>query len=95
VDAGIDVLNPLEVKAGLDPAALKQQWGDRLSFHGGLNAVLFDHPDQLWEEMRRIIPTMKRHGGYWVSSDHSVPQSVSLETFREFVRLGKELGSYQ
>jgi uroporphyrinogen decarboxylase len=95
LDAGIDVLNPLEVKSGLDPIALKAQWGDRLSFHGGLNAVLFDHPDQLWEEMRRVIPEMKRGGGYWISSDHSVPQSVSLDTFREFVRLGKELGSYQ
>jgi uroporphyrinogen decarboxylase len=94
IEIGIDMLNPLEVKAGMDPIALKAQYGDRLGFHGGLNAALYDHPEELWEEMRRVIPIMKRGGGYWISSDHSVPETVSLETFREFVRLAKELGSY-
>jgi uroporphyrinogen decarboxylase len=95
IDAGIDVLNPLEVKAGMDPVALKRQYGDQLCLHGGLNAVLFERPEELWEQMRQVIPAMKENGGYWISSDHSVPESVSLETFREFVRLGKELGSYE
>lgn len=94
VEIGIEMLNPIEVKAGMDPLALKRQYGDRLAFHGGLNAVLFDRPDELWPEMKRVIPAMKQGGGYWISSDHSVPQSVSLETFREFVRLAKQLGSY-
>ncbi len=94
LEAGIDMLNPLEVKAGMDPVALKAQYGDRLCVRGGLNAVLFDTPEKLWEEMRQVIPAVKANGGYWISSDHSVPQSVSLETFREFVRLGKELGEY-
>ena len=39
VEIGIDALNPLEVKAGMDPVALKAAWGDRLVFHGGINAV--------------------------------------------------------
>jgi len=94
IDAGIDMLNPLEVKAGMNPLALKQRFGDVLAFHGGLNAVLYTDPDALWEEMRRIIPAMKVNGGYVLSSDHSVPDSVSLDEFREFVRLAKELGSY-
>ena len=94
LEAGVDMLNPLEVKAGMDPVALKAQYGDVLCFNGGLNAVLFTEPEKLWEEMRHVIPAMKKNGGYWVSSDHSVPQSVSLETFREFVRLAKELGAY-
>lgn len=74
--------------------ALKRQYGSRLAFHGGLNAVLYDHPEQLWAEMRRVIPIMKEDGGYLISSDHSVPQSVSLKEFGEFVRLAKELGAY-
>lgn len=94
VEIGIDQLNPLEVKAGMDPLALKRQYGDRLAFHGGLNAVLYEHPERMWEEMRRVIPGMKAGGGYMIGSDHSVPESVSLEQFREFVRLAKELGSY-
>jgi uroporphyrinogen decarboxylase len=94
LDAGIEMLNPLEVKAGMDPVGLKQRYGKQLAFHGGLNAVLYTDPPALWEEMRRVIPAMKVDGGYVISSDHSVPDSVSLEEFREFVTLAKQLGSY-
>ena len=94
IDAGIDMLNPLEVKAGMDPIGLKRDHGDELAFHGGLNAVLYTEPEKLWAEMQRVIPVMKARGGYVISSDHSVPESVSLETFGEFVHLAKELGSY-
>ena len=78
----------------MDPIELKQKYGDRLGFHGGLNVVLYDHPDQMWAEMRRVIPVMKQGGGYFISSDHSVPDTVSLKDFGEFVRLAKELGAY-
>ncbi|MHB0859484.1 MAG: uroporphyrinogen decarboxylase family protein [Anaerolineae bacterium] len=94
LDAGIDMLNPLEVKAGMDPLGLKARYGDRLAFHGGLNAVLYEHPEELWAEMRRVIPGMKAGGGYVISSDHSVPDSVSWDEFRQFVVLAKELGAY-
>jgi uroporphyrinogen decarboxylase len=92
LEIGLDSLNPLEVKAGMDPIAMKAQFGDRIVLHGGLNALLYQDPEQLWNEMRRIIPIMKQNGGYVISSDHSVPDSVSLEQFREFVRIAKELG---
>lgn len=92
VGMGLDCLNPLEVKAGMDPIALKTEYGDRLVLHGGLNALLYNEPEKLWSEMRRIIPVMKQAGGFVISSDHSVPDSVSLEQFREFTRLARELG---
>ena len=94
IEIGVEMLNPIEVKSGLDPVALKKQYGDRLGFHGGLNAVLFWEPEKMWAEMRKVIPEMKKDGGYIISSDHSVPETVSLEEFREFVRLAKELGAY-
>jgi uroporphyrinogen decarboxylase len=94
IDAGVDMLNPLEVKAGMDPLALKAEYGDVLGFHGGLNAVLYETPELMWDEMRRVIPAMKAGGGYVIASDHSVPDNVTLEEFREFVRLAKELGRY-
>ncbi len=94
VGIGLDSLNPLEVKAGMDPLALKAEYGGRLVLHGGLNALLYREPEQLWAEMRRLIPVLKQNGGCVISSDHSVPDSVSLEQFREFVRLARELGAY-
>ena len=94
VGLGLDALNPLEVKAGMNPVALKQQFGKELVFHGGINAVLWDKPDEIEAEMRRVIPAMKESGGYIFSSDHSVPSSVSLEDFRRIIGLAKELGAY-
>jgi uroporphyrinogen decarboxylase len=95
IDLGVDCLNPLEVKAGVDPLAVKREFGDRLVLHGGLDAVLYEKPaEEQWAEMRRVIPELKRGGGYVASTDHSVPDTVSLERFGEFVRLAKELGSY-
>jgi uroporphyrinogen decarboxylase len=94
IEIGLDCLNPLEVKAGMDPVALKRQWGDKLVLHGGINAVLWDQPEAIEAEMRRVVPILKESGGYIFSSDHSVPSSVSLEDFRRITDLAKELGKY-
>ena len=94
VGIGLDGLNPLEVKAGMDPVAIKREYGDRLVIHGGINAVLWDDIDAITAEMRRVVPILKQGGGYIFSSDHSVPSSVSLANFRAITDLAKELGSY-
>ncbi|HET6384271.1 MAG TPA: uroporphyrinogen decarboxylase family protein [Armatimonadota bacterium] len=94
VEIGIDALNPLEVKSGLDPVKIKRQFGDRLVLHGGINAVLWDDVDAIEAEMRKTVPALKEAGGYIFSSDHSVPSAVSLENFRRITDLARELGSY-
>ncbi len=94
VGMGLDALHPLEVKAGMDPVALKRQFGDKLVLHGGVNAVLYDHPEQIRAEIARVVPQLKTHGGYIFSSDHSVPSSVSLEDFRAIIATAKEAGSF-
>jgi uroporphyrinogen decarboxylase len=94
VEIGLDCLNPLEIKAGMDPIALKRDFGDRLVFNGGLNAAIWGEREKFEAEMRRLVPVMKQGGGYICGSDHSVPSSVSLEDFRRFVELAKELGRY-
>ena len=66
---------------------LKKTYGTQLVLHGGINAVLWDHPDQIRAEMERVLPLMKEGGGYIFSSDHSVPSSVSLADFRGIVEL--------
>lgn len=94
IEIGLDALNPIEVKAGMNPIQLKRDYGNNLVFHGGLNAALWDKPEKLFEEMQNVIPAMKQNGGYIVSTDHSVPSCVSLKDFKRFVELAKELGSY-
>lgn len=95
VEIGLDSLNPLEVKAGMDPVHVKKTWGDKLVLHGGINAMLWHKPEQIEAEMRRVVPQMIANGGYIFSSDHSVPSSVSLEDFRRIIELAKQLVSYE
>jgi len=94
IEIGVDALNPLEVKAGMDPLSLKASYGDKLVLHGGVNAVLWNRPDEIRAEIQRVVPKLKQGGGYIFSSDHSVPSSVPLADFRNIVELAKKLGMY-
>ncbi len=94
IDIGLEMLNPLEVKAGMDPFRLKSLYGDKLAFRGGINAQLWDNIDLVLSEMERIIPVMKEGGGYVFASDHSIPNSVSLENMRAISDLAHKLGKY-
>ncbi|MBR2465592.1 MAG: hypothetical protein IKB38_01500 [Clostridia bacterium] len=94
LDTGVEMLNPLEVKAGMDPFKLKNKYGNKLAFHGGINAQLWDDIELVKAEMERIIPAMKEGGGYVFASDHSIPNSVSFKNMTEIARLAHELGKY-
>lgn len=94
VEIGIDGLNPLEVKAGMKPLELKERFGDRLTLHGGINAVLWDDRESIVAEIERLVPRLKENGGYIFSSDHSIPNSVSLENFRAIIDAVKKVGAY-
>ena len=94
LETGVDMLNPLEVKAGMDPNRLKSLYGEKLAFHGGINAQLWDNIELVKAEMERIIPVMKEGGGYMFASDHSIPNSVSFENMTQIAALAHKLGKY-
>jgi len=94
MEAGLTILNPLEVKAGMDPIHLKKTYGKKLTLHGGVNAVLWDKPAEIKAEIERVIPVLKENGGYIFSSDHSIPNSVGLSDFKEIVAAVKKVGAY-
>lgn len=94
MDTGIDALNPIEIKAGMDVFKIKQDYGDRLVLHGGINAVLWDDKEAIVEAIRQAVPVLKENGGYIFASDHSIPNSVSLENMRSIINTVKEVGKY-
>ncbi len=94
IDMGIDSLNPLEVKAGMDPVGIKEKYGDKLVLHGGTNALNWAKHDVIIEDIRRVVPKLKKNGGYIFGSDHSIPSDVSLEEMKEIVRVVREVGAY-
>ncbi len=82
IDMGIDALNPIEVKAGMEPVMIKETYGKDLVLHGGINALLWDDPEKMDAELERLLPILKKDGGYIFATDHSIPNIVSAEQFR-------------
>ncbi|MBQ3669706.1 MAG: hypothetical protein II920_10835 [Clostridia bacterium] len=91
---GLDGLNPMEVKAGMDPLRLKKEFGGSMLFHGGTNAAKWHKPEVILPEIRHLVPQMMQNGGYIFASDHSIPPEVSFEDFRAIIETYKEVGTY-
>jgi len=96
IEAGLDCLQPLEVKSGMDLIELKQNFGDVLALFGGIDVRAMAHPDPsvIEREISTKIPFAKRGGGYIYHSDHSVPSNVSFEQYRRVMELVHKYGSY-
>jgi uroporphyrinogen decarboxylase len=94
MEVGIDVLNPIEIKAGMDLLELKKNYGGRLALHGGTDALIFDKPDKVIPYIEQALPLIKEKGGYIFSSDHSIPNTVNLETYKKIVQAVKQFGAY-
>jgi uroporphyrinogen decarboxylase len=96
IEAGIDCLQVIEVKAGMDLVRLYRNFGDRLSFMGGIDVrVLYTNDKrQIDAELEAKIPIVKQNYGYVLHSDHSIPNTVHYETYRYFVQRGLDLGTY-
>ena len=94
LDTGVDALNPLEVKAGMDSYKIKKEYGDRLVLHGGINAANWNNADVIIGEIEEKVPVLKQNGGFIFSSDHSIPNDVSLENMKRIMEAAKRAGTY-
>jgi len=84
LEAGLDAIHPLEARAGNDVREYKRQFGDRLCFIGNINAdvVATNDPVHIEAEVAAKVPVAAAGGGYIYNIDHSVPPTVSLDSYR-------------
>jgi len=85
VEAGIDAVQPMEIKAGCDPFAFAEQYGDRLAFVGGLDVRFLEtnDPGVIEREVTRLVEGMKARGARYVfQSDHSITPRVTYDSYR-------------
>ncbi len=96
LEAGLDCLQPLEVKAGMDVVELKKKYGDRLAFMGGIDVRCMADPDPraIEKEIATKLPVAKQGGGYIYHSDHSVPDNVSFQQYQRVIELVHKYGTY-
>jgi len=93
LDAGINVMHPMEVAAGMDVRKVHRAYGKNVAFLGGIDKrALASGPKAIDEE---VVPKMKEMeksgGGFIVECDHAVPPDVSLENYIYFRTLVKKL----
>jgi hypothetical protein len=84
VAAGFDALNPVQTSAaGMDPSALKQKYGDRITFWGGgidTQSVLpFGTSAEVREMVRDRMRVFGRGGGFVFNTVHNVQAGVPVE----------------
>ena len=96
IEAGIDCLQVIEVKAGMDLVKLYRKFGEQISFMGGIDVrVLYSNDrDEIDRELTAKIPIVKDGHGFILHSDHSIPDNVTYESYRYFVERGLELGCF-
>ena len=89
VGTGIDALHPLDASAGMDMAAVKAKYGDRIAVCGGINCgeVLSDWPTERVEaEVKRRLDELMPGGGYILCRSNSIHSSVKPANYARHAR---------
>lgn len=97
IDAGFEVINPVQVSAIPDVAAMKSQYGDRLSFWGAIDTqdVLPRGSEvDVREEVRRRIRQLGRNGGYVVAGVHNLNPDVPPQNIVAMCEAARDYGTY-
>lgn len=83
IDIGLDILMPLQLSAkGMDPVELKREFGNHLTFWGGVDVQSFlpyASPDEVRQEVRRLVDILGKDGGYVLSSSHNFQPDTPIE----------------
>jgi len=98
IETGFEILNPIEGHLpGMDPAGLKRDFGEDLTFQGGVDVkqVLSQGTiEDVRREVRLRIEQMGRGGGYILAPAHNFGNDIPLENMLAFFEAGHELGFY-
>ncbi len=96
IEAGIDALQVIEIKAGMDLLKLYEQYGDEIAFIGGIDVrtLYSNDTDIIDKELNTKIPELLKKHAYVLHSDHSIPNTVDYESYRYFVKKALEMGTY-
>ena len=83
IELGTQILHPVQVSAaGMDPAVLKQRWGDRLAFWGGVDTqhtLPHGTPADVRREVRERIRVLGEGGGYLCGAVHNIQADVPVD----------------
>ncbi len=98
VEIGVTCLNPVQTTAaGMEPARLKADFGDRMAFWGGIDTMRVlnqGSPDDVGREVRQKIRALAPGGGYILNPTHNVQPDVPVRNLLAMIEAGLRHGTY-
>ncbi len=99
IEIGVDILNPIQTSAGKmsDLEGLKKRYDKRIVFCGAVDTqkvLPFGTPEQVRQEVRRVINILGQGGGYMLASVHTIMNEVTPENILAMVDAVEEFGYY-
>ncbi len=98
IDAGINIIDPIQPHAAaMDSADLKANFGDKLTFHGGIDiqqVLPFGTKKEIEAEVQTRINDLGPGGGYILAPAHNVQADVRPENIIYMIEAVKRFGSY-
>jgi len=83
IEIGVDILNPVQLSAkGMDAKKLKSEFGEKLSFWGGVNTQQVlprGTPEEVRGEVIERVEELGKGGGYCINSVHNIQADVPPE----------------
>ncbi|MDA0711054.1 MAG: hypothetical protein O3B73_12685 [bacterium] len=87
LDAGVNLMHPMEPAANMDIVKIREQYGTRLAFYGGLDKhILRRTQSEITAELEYKIPPMIRTGGCVLGLDHRIPNGTPLDNYRFYIQ---------
>jgi uroporphyrinogen decarboxylase len=98
IEIGVDIINPVQVSAAdMDTTRLKAEFGDRISFWGGIDTQsVLPHgtETEVCEEVERRIADLAPGGGYVLAPVHNIQPDVPPENIVAMCDHAKAMGTY-
>ena len=98
IEIGVEILNPVHIRAtGMEPVALKRDFGDVLSFWGGAvdtqGVLPYGTPQEVRDDVKRNIEALAPGGGYVFNTVHNIQADVPVENIMAMYEalLGRKL----
>jgi uroporphyrinogen-III decarboxylase len=87
LDAGVNCMHPMEPAANMDIVKVREKYGTRLAFHGGIDKhVIRRTKEEIVQELEYKIPPMIKTGGCVLALDHRIPNGTPLDNYRFYVK---------
>ena len=83
-EIGMDYMSPFEVASDNDVVEVGKKYPDLLISGGIDKRILAAGKDAIDREIDRIMPVMKKRGGYIPTCDHGVPEEVDFNDYLHY-----------